>query len=151
MNKRWAFSFHFSGLLSVRQWHSLLWEPYKKDNWKLTRMSLRKLGTVGYMMSGRFVWPECSVVMLCFHVKVKVKCSHYRPSVAQRVGTGIALLLHDHGTRRGWVVSSTPRPQFTPGKDPVPNVQENGWVPGPVWMSGKTSSPRGFDPEPPST
>jgi len=31
--------------------------------------------------------------------KVKVKRS-YRPGVAQRVGTGIALLFHDRGTRR---------------------------------------------------
>jgi hypothetical protein len=41
--------------------------------------------------------------------------------VAQRVGRGTALLFHDHGNRRGWVVSSTPRPYCTPGKDPVPN------------------------------
>jgi len=40
--------------------------------------------------------------------------------VAQRVGRGIALLFHDRGTRRGWVVSSTPRPHFTPGKDRYP-------------------------------
>jgi len=33
--------------------------------------------------------------------KVKVKFSRYRPSVAQRVGRGIALLFHDRGTRRG--------------------------------------------------
>jgi len=33
-------------------------------------------------------------------VKVKEKCSHYRPGVAQRVGRGIALLFHDRGTRR---------------------------------------------------
>jgi len=32
---------------------------------------------------------------------VKVKCSRYRPGVAQRVGRGIALLFHDRGTRRG--------------------------------------------------
>ena len=38
--------------------------------------------------------------------------------MAQRVGRGIALLFHDRGTRRGWVVNSTPRPHFTPGKDP---------------------------------
>ena len=31
----------------------------------------------------------------------KVKCSHYGPGVAQRVGRGIALLFHDGGTRRG--------------------------------------------------
>ena len=36
-----------------------------------------------------------------FTVKVKVKFSHYRPGVAQRVGRGIALLFHDRGTRRG--------------------------------------------------
>ena len=148
MNKSWAFSLHFSGLLIARRWHSVLWEPYKKDNWKLTQMSLRKLGTVGYMMSGRFVRSECSVIMLCFHVKVK--CSYYRPSVAWRVGRGIALLLRDHGTRRGWVVSSKPQLHFTPGKDLVPNVQEAGWAPGPVWMGGKILSPWGFDPGPPS-
>ena len=38
-------------------------------------------------------------------------------------GRGIALLFRDRGTRRGWVVSSTPRPHLTPGKDPVPILQ----------------------------
>ena len=61
--------------------------------------------------------------------------------MAQRVGRGIALVLHDCGTRRGWVVSSTPRPHFTPGKDPVPILHEAGWAPGPVWTGGK-SRPR---------
>ena len=72
--------------------------------------------------------------------KSKVKCSHYRPGVAQRVGRGIALLFHDRGTRRGWVVSSTPQLHFTPGKDPVPILQEAGWALGPVW-TGRKSSP----------
>jgi len=58
----------------------------------------------------------------------KVKWSCYRPGVAQRVGRGIALLFHDRGTRRGWVVSGTPQPHFTPGKDPVPILWEAGWV-----------------------
>jgi hypothetical protein len=35
-------------------------------------------------------------------------------------------------TRRRWGVSITPRPQHNPGKDPVPIVQEAGWVSGPV-------------------
>jgi len=35
------------------------------------------------------------------YIKVKVKCSRYRPGVAQRVGRGIALLFLDRGTRRG--------------------------------------------------
>ena len=33
--------------------------------------------------------------------KVKMKCSNYRPGVAQRVGRGLALLFHDRGARRG--------------------------------------------------
>ena len=32
--------------------------------------------------------------------KVKVKCSRYMPGLAQRVGRGIALFVHDRGTRR---------------------------------------------------
>ena len=69
---------------------------------------------------------------------IKVKWSRYIPGVAQRVGRGIALLFHDRGTRRRWVVSSTPRPHFTPGKDPVPILQKAGWAPGPVWTGGKS-------------
>ena len=39
----------------------------------------------------------------------------------------------------GW---STPRPgRFTPGKDPVPVVQEAGWAPGPVWMGAENLAP----------
>ena len=71
----------------------------------------------------------------------EVKWSRYRPGVTQRVGRGIALLFHDRGTRRWWVVSSTPRPHFTPVIDPVPILQEAGWAPGPVWTGGKISSP----------
>jgi len=41
------------------------------------------------------------------------------------------------------VVSSTPRPYFTPEKDPVPIVQEAGWAPGPVWTEEK-SRPTGI-------
>ena len=37
-----------------------------------------------------------------------------------------------------------PRPgRFTSGKDPVPTVQEAGWVPGPVWMRAKNLAPTG--------
>jgi hypothetical protein len=82
--------------------------------------------------------------------KVKVKWSRYRPGVAQRVGRGIALLLHDRGTRMGWVVSSTPRPHFTSGKEPVPIVQGAGWAPGPVWTSGKSRPYRDSIPDRPA-
>ena len=84
------------------------------------------------------------------HVKVKVKFSCYRPGVTQRVGRGIALLFHDRSTRRGWVVSSTPRPHFTPAKDPVPILQEAGWAPGPVWTGGKSRPHRDLIPDHPA-
>ena len=81
------------------------------------------------------------------HVGHKVKFSHYRPGAAQRVGRGIALLFHDRGTRQGWMVSSTPRPHFTPGKDQVPILQEAGWAPGPVWTGEKSRSHRDSIPD----
>ena len=59
---------------------------------------------------------------------------------------GIALPFLDHGTRRGWEVSFTLRPLFTPGKDPVPIVQEAKWAPGIDWTDRKISSPPRFDP-----
>jgi len=48
------------------------------------------------------------------------------------------------------VVSSTPRPHFTPGKDPVPILQEAGWAPGPVWTGGKSHPHRDSIPDPPA-
>jgi hypothetical protein len=70
--------------------------------------------------------------------------------VAQRVGRGIAVLFLDRGTRRGRVVSSTPRPHFTPGKDPVPILQKAGWAPGPVWTAGKSRPHRDSIPDRPA-
>ena len=66
--------------------------------------------------------------------------------MAQRVGRGLALLFHDRGTRRGYVVSSTPGRTLPPGKDQVPILQEAGWAPG--LDDWKISSPPGFDPGP---
>ena len=45
----------------------------------------------------------------------------------------------------GWEVSLTPRPLSTPGKVPVPIVQEAEWAPGPVWTA-ENLAPLGFDP-----
>ena len=33
---------------------------------------------------------------------------------------------------------------FTPGKDPVPNVQEPRWDPGPVWIVAENLAPTGI-------
>jgi len=60
------------------------------------------------------------------------------------VGRGIALLFHDRGTRRGWVVSSTPQPHLTPRKDPVP-LFPGGRVGPRAGLEGrKISSPTGI-------
>jgi len=83
-------------------------------------------------------------------VKVKVKCTLVQAlrlctgRTAHRWNRGIALLFLDHGTRRGWGVSVTPRPLFTPGKDPVPTVQEAGWTLGPVWTGAENLAPTGI-------
>ena len=49
---------------------------------------------------------------------------------ALNVSRGITLLFLDHDTRRGCGVMITARPLFTPGKDPVPIVQQARWAPG---------------------
>jgi len=84
------------------------------------------------------------------YIYIKLMWSRYRPSVAQRVGIGIALLFHDRGTRRGWVVTSTHRPHFTCRKDPVPILQEAGWAPGLVWTGGKSRPNRDSIPNRPA-
>jgi len=103
-------------------------------------------------------WLMCVCVCVCVYIyiyiytyiHIKVKWSRYRPGLAQRMGRGIALLFHDRGTRRGWVVSSTPQPQFTPGKVPVPILQEAWWAPGPVWTGEKARSHRDSIPDRPA-
>ena len=83
-------------------------------------------------------------------VSKMIKWSRYRPGVTQRVGRGVDVLFHDRGTRRGWVVSSTLRPQFTPGEGPVPILQEAGWAPGLFWTGGKSRPHRDSIPDRPA-
>jgi hypothetical protein len=42
------------------------------------------------------------------------------------------------------VVSVTPWPLYTPGKDPVLIVQEAGWAPGPIWTNAENLAPTGI-------
>ena len=85
-------------------------------------------------------------------VKVKVKVTLVQAlrlctgHTAHSGSKGIALLFHDHGTRRGWGVSVTLRPLFIPGKDLVPLVQEAGWALGLVWTRTENLASPGFDP-----
>ena len=63
---------------------------------------------------------------------------------AHRGCRGIALPFHNHGTRRGWGVSVTPRPLFTPVKDSLPTVQEAGWAQDRARQVRKISPPTGI-------
>ena len=47
------------------------------------------------------------------------------------------------------MVSSTPRPHFTSGKDPLPILKEAGWAPGVVWTGGKSRPQRDSIPDRP--
>ena len=89
-------------------------------------------------------------ILVSIKVKVKVKCTLVQALrlctglTAYRGSRSIALPLHDHGTRRGWGVSVTSRPLFTPGKDSVPIVQEAWCIPGPVWIGAENLAPTGI-------
>jgi len=80
-------------------------------------------------------------------LKVKVKCSRYRPGVAQRVGRGIAVLFHDRGTRR-WVSGQqhAPAALYPRGKFRCPLYRRLGGSQGRSGQERKISSPPGFDP-----
>jgi len=92
------------------------------------------------------------VTLLISHFRGKVKIKNTLVQglrlctgrTAHRASRGIALPFLDHGTRRGWGVSVTPRPLFTPGQDPVPIVQEAGWAPGPVWTGAENLASTGI-------
>jgi len=81
---------------------------------------------------------------------VKVKWYRYRTGVAQRVGRGIALLLHDRGTRRG--VSGQQHAPAALYPRERPGTHCRGWVGSRAGLDGrKISSPPGFDSGPSSS
>jgi len=53
------------------------------------------------------------------------------------VSGGIAQLFLNLGTRGGGCCQHHAPASFTPGKDPVPIVQEAGWAPEPVWIGAE--------------
>jgi len=97
-----------------------------------------KSGSSKWLLSPIYIYP------------LKVKCTLVRAltlctgRTARRGSRGIALLFLDHGIRRGWGVSVTPRPLFAPGKDPIPIVQEAEWAQGPVWTGTENLAPTGI-------
>ena len=71
--------------------------------------------------------------------------------MAQKVGRGIALLLHDRDTRRGEWSAARPGRTLPPGKTWYPILQEAGMGPMTGLDGRKISSPPGFDPGPSSS
>jgi len=61
------------------------------------------------------------------NIKGKGEVTPLQARLWPRGGRGIALLFQDLDARRGWVVRSTHRPQFTPGENPCTHCKE-GWV-----------------------
>ena len=88
-----------------------------------------------YIMLCRVVLYYIILYYIILYYIIKVTRSRYRPGVAQRVGRGIALLFNDRGTRRWWVVSSTPRPHFTPEKTRYLLYRRLGGPQGPSWLA----------------
>ena len=52
----------------------------------------------------------------------------------------------NHSPRGGWVVNATPRPFYHGERDPVPTVQEAGWVLGLGLTGAEYLAPPGIDP-----
>jgi hypothetical protein len=72
--------------------------------------------------------------------KVHRRTGHEGPEGEQKFNCTLSLTSALDGG--GW---STPRPgRYTPGKDPVPSVQEAGWTPGPVWTGAENLAPTGI-------
>jgi hypothetical protein len=80
-------------------------------------------------------------VKTCFLVQALRLCTG---RTAYRWSRGIALLFLDHGTRKGWGVSVTPRPLFIPRKDTLPIGQKAGWAPGLVGKGAGNLAPTGI-------
>jgi hypothetical protein len=103
------------------------------------------------VMSGQHsVFPFAQLWNNLLHKVKKVKCTLVQAlwlctgCTAHRGNKGIALPFLDQGTRRGWGVSVRPWPLFTPGKDPVPIVQEAGWAPELGWTDAENLAPTGI-------
>jgi hypothetical protein len=116
----------FKGLSNVKTASNRMWHP------SLVELKFQNKNT--------YLW---KVKEKCTLVQALRLCTARTAHIGSR---GIALLFHNHGTRRGWRASVTLRSFFTPGKEPVPIVQKAGWGPGPVYTCATISPPPGFDP-----
>jgi len=86
---------------------------------------------------------KCKGKVTCTLVQALRLCTG---PTARRESRGIALLFRDHGTRRGWGVSVTSRPLFTPGKTRYPLYRRMVGSMGGLDRCGKSRPPPGVDP-----
>jgi len=113
--------------VKITAWQCLvLWHLINLVSLRIVIVDLSKAGICAEIWSWDYIniKQECSQLypskvekVKCTLVKAPRLCTSH---TAHRGSRGMALLFHDHGPRRGWVVSITPRPLFTHGKDPVP-------------------------------
>ena len=76
-------------------------------------------------------------------LKVKIKFTLEQATNAQRGSRFYIYSFFNLGAKWGrWLM---PQPgRFTPGKEPVPTVQEAGWAAGPVWTGAENLAPVGI-------
>ena len=77
-------------------------------------------------------------------VKVKVNLTLEQATKAQRGSRGIAPIFFNLGSRGGGGQRHATPDRCTPGKDPVPVVQEAGWATEPVWTGEEKIVPTGI-------
>jgi hypothetical protein len=113
-----------------------------------TLLPLKKLQCCTVLRVIHQAWRIISHIIL--HVQIKIKCTLVQAlrlctgCTARRGSRGIALLFLDHDTIKRWKASVTPRPVFTPVKDPLPIEEETGWAPEPAWPRAENLAPIGI-------
>ena len=80
------------------------------------------------------------IIIIIIIIKVLKFTVQQQTTKAQRENRGYCF--YNLGIRWGWVVKVTRPGRFTPGKDPVANVQVTGWAPEPVWMGAENLAPQ---------
>ena len=135
-------------------WHLQLswyrWLRFRRRVMSLVNSYILQEKTVRSLEKEVTVSSEMSAATV-FKVKIKVTLIQAlrlcTGRTAHRESRGIALPFNDHGTRRGWGVSVTPRPLFTPGKTRYPLYRRLGRPQGRSGQVQKISPATGFDPQ----
>jgi hypothetical protein len=91
------------------------------------------------------LWATPGLLRDCFaFLTVEVKFTLEQAMKTQRGSRCVALLFAQSQHYMGVGGQHHATAAFTPGKDPVPIVQEAGLVPGPVWMDPENLVPTGI-------